>query len=133
MAKIVSPDKGKPIDTYRDEKIATEWQKQAFDSIKGIIEEAYPAVKASIKWSQPVWESAEGPMIFLRSASKHLSLGFWRGAEMEDPHGLLEGDGDRMKHIKFKALADVDAEVVRGYVQQAVALNAQKGDPTKGK
>jgi hypothetical protein len=122
MAKSVHPDKGKNILTYREEKIGTEWQRSAFDQLSAIIMEACPTAKASIKWAQPVWESAEGPMIFLRSAAKHLTLGFWRGAEMEDATGVLEGDGDRMKHLKFKSLEG-----------QAVALNAQKGDPTKAK
>jgi hypothetical protein len=133
MAMTARPDKGKPIVAYRDEKIASAWQREAFDRINGIINDVVPNVKSSIKWAQPVWESPEGPIIFLRSATKHLTLGFWRGAEMDDPHGVLEGDGDRMKHIKFKAIEDVDAEVVRSYVLQAVALNASKGDPTKGK
>jgi hypothetical protein len=133
MAKLISPDKGKNIITYRDEKIGTEWQRSAFDQLNAIIMEACPTAKASIKWAQPVWESAEGPMIFLRSAAKHLTLGFWRGAELADPTGILEGDGDRMKHLKFKSLDGLDAALIEGFVRQAVALNAQKGDPTKGK
>lgn len=133
MAKSISPDKGKSIAWYREEKIAEGWQRAAFDILNGIIMEACPTAKASIKWSQPVWESAQGPMIFLRSAAKHLTLGFWRGAEMTDPTGVLEGEGDRMKHLKFKSLDAIDPVFVAGFVQQAIALNAQKGDPTKGK
>jgi hypothetical protein len=133
MAKTVSPEKGKSIDWYREEKIGSEWQKSAFDQLNGMIHEAYPNVKSSIKWSQPVWESAEGPMIYLRSSSKHLTLGFWRGAEFDDPTGVLEGEGDRMKHLKFKSLEEIDPELVSGFLKQAIAQNAKKGDPTKGK
>ncbi len=133
MAKSVSPDKGKSILTYRDEKIGTEWQRSAFDQLSAIIMEACPTAKASIKWAQPIWESAEGSMIYMRSAAKHLTLGFWRGAEIEDATGILEGDGERMKHLKFKSLEEIDIALVEGFVRQAVALNAQKGDPTKGK
>lgn len=133
MAKAVSPDKGKSLSWYRDAKVASEWQKNLLDRANALIEETCPAVKASIKWSQPVWETQEGPLAFFRSASKHATLGFWRGAELSDPDGLLEGDGDRMKHLKFKSEADFDVELVRRLVIEAVALNAQKGDPTKGK
>ncbi len=130
MAKTVSPDKGKSIESYRDEKIASEWQRTALDQIHALIMTVLPSTKASIKWAQPVWESPEGPMIFLRSASKHLTLGFWRGAELEDATGVLEGDGDRMKHVKFKSLEGLDLALVEGFVRQAIALNAQKGNPT---
>ncbi len=133
MAKSVSPDKGKSIDSYRDEKIGSAWQRTAFDQICGIIAEVHPTAKSSIKWAQPVWESTEGPMIFFRSAAKHVTLGFWRGAEFQDPTGVLEGEADRMKHLKIKSLEQMDTELITGFVQQAVALNLQKGDPTKGK
>lgn len=133
MAKTVNPDKGKSIDTYRAEKITSPWQQAAFDQIKAIIEETYPAIRASIKWAQPVWETAEGPVMYARSSAKHFTLGFWRGAEMQDPTAVLEGEGDRMKHLKFKSLDDVNVELIRGFVTQAVALNARLGDPTKGK
>ena len=133
MAKSERPDKGKSIDTYRDEKIGAEWQRAAFDQICAIIAEGCPTARSSIKWAQPVWESVEGPMIFFRSTAKHVTLGFWRGAEFQDPGGVLEGDGDRMKHLKIKSLEQLDADLVTGFVRQAVALNAQKGDPTKGK
>lgn len=133
MAKAVSPDKGKSLAWYRDEKVAADWQRQVLDQANQVIEEACPAVRSSIKWSQPVWETPEGPLAFFRSAAKHATLGFWRGAELTDPEGVLEGEGDRMKHLKFKAGADFDAARVRRFVLEAVALNAQKGDPTKGK
>lgn len=132
MAKTVNPDKGKDVLWYRDEKLASEWQKQAFDQIQGVILDTYPNAKSGIKWAQPVWETQEGPMAFFRGSAKHVTLGFWRGAEMQDTRGLLEGEGDRMKHLKFKRLEDVDVALISDYVQQAVRLNAEKGNPTKG-
>jgi hypothetical protein len=133
MAKAVSPDRGKNILWYREEKLTSEWQRAVLDQLNGVILELYPLAKASIKWSQPVWETAEGPMLYLRGSAKHVTLGFWRGAELEDPQGLLEGEGDRMKHLKFKRPEDVDLAVVREFIQQAIRLNSHKGDPTKGK
>lgn len=132
MAKTVSPDKGKEIGWYRDEKLSVDWQRECLDRFDGLVREMCPDVRASIKWSQPVWETKEGPMCFFRGASKHVTFGFWRGAEMEDPSGLLEGEGDRMKHLKIKSAEAMDADLIRGYLRQAIDLNARKGDPTKG-
>jgi hypothetical protein len=133
MAKTINPDKGKSLSWYRDEKLTVAWQQALLDRANEIILEAYPAATSSIKWAQPVWETAEGPMAFFKGSAKHVTLGFWRGAELLDPDGVLEGEGDRMKHLKFKSEEAFDAERVRGFVLQAVALNARKGDPTKGK
>ena len=58
-----------------------------------------------------------------------MNVGFWRGAELDDPDGALIGEGDRMKHITLRSLADLDADRLAGWVRQAVALNAEKGNP----
>jgi hypothetical protein len=32
----------------------------------------------------------------------HVNVGFFRGAELADPHGLMEGGGKLMRHVKLK-------------------------------
>jgi len=32
----------------------------------------------------------------------HVNVGFFRGAEIADPHGLLEGTGKLMRHVKLR-------------------------------
>jgi hypothetical protein len=32
----------------------------------------------------------------------HVNVGFFRGAEIADPHGLLEGNGKLMRHVKLR-------------------------------
>jgi hypothetical protein len=38
-------------------------------------------------------------------------VGFFLGAELDDPAALLEGNGRRMRHVKIKPGANVDADV----------------------
>jgi hypothetical protein len=52
---------------------------------------------------------------------------------MSDPKGLLEGDGDKMRHIKIRALGDIKKGAITALVKQAVKLNREKGNPTRGK
>jgi hypothetical protein len=44
---------------------------------------------------------------------------------------MLEGDGDRMKHIKLKTVKDVNRAAFTDFVKQAIKLNRELGDPTK--
>jgi hypothetical protein len=60
-----------------------------------------------------------------------VSFGFWRGAELDDPDGHLEGEGDRMRHLKITGAADLKALPIEGFVKQAIALNGANGDPTR--
>jgi len=39
----------------------------------------------------------------------HVNVGFFRGAEIADPHGILEGDGKFMRHVKLRPEHGVDS------------------------
>jgi hypothetical protein len=60
-----------------------------------------------------------------------VNLGFWRGAAMTDPAGLLSGKNERMKHIKITKPAQVERPAFVALVREAVRLNDEHGDPTR--
>ena len=39
----------------------------------------------------------------------HVNVGFFRGADLPDPHGLLEGKGRFMRHVQIRLDREVDA------------------------
>jgi hypothetical protein len=129
-AKKVSPLKGTNVDDWA--KKLNGWQADALRIIRALVARHAPDATLVMKWGQPVWEQ-NGPFAWLKPAAKHVSFGFWRGAEMNDPDGHLEGDGDRMRHLKVTSAADLKSLPIEGFVKQAVALNDDKGDPTKRK
>jgi hypothetical protein len=49
----------------------------------------------------------------------HANLQFTHGIDLADPHGLLEGTGERMRHIKIKALSDLNRMEIREFLRQA--------------
>ena len=51
----------------------------------------------------------------------HVNVGFFRGAELDDPAGLLEGSGRFMRHVKLKPGRDVDAEALATLIEAAYA------------
>lgn len=99
-------------------------------ALHAVVKKAAPKAEEAIKWAQPVY-SHNGPMIFIKAHSKHVNIGFWRGAQMKDAKGLLTGDGDRMRHVKVGALKEINKAALADFVKQAAALNAKHGDPTK--
>ncbi len=52
-----------------------------------------------------------------------VSLFFTRGAELDDPRGLLRGSGNRMRHIVLESAATLDRAPVRALVREAVATH----------
>jgi hypothetical protein len=51
----------------------------------------------------------------------HANVGFFHGAEVEDPKGLLQGSGRRMRHVKLKPGADVDPGALDALIRAAYA------------
>jgi hypothetical protein len=49
----------------------------------------------------------------------HVNVGFFRGAEIADPKGLLEGTGRFMRHVKLRPGGDIDAAALVKLVETA--------------
>ena len=49
----------------------------------------------------------------------HVNVGFFRGAEIVDPHRILEGAGKFMRHVKLNSSRDVDAAALRKLIETA--------------
>ena len=58
-----------------------------------------------------------------------VNIGFWRGVQLDDPAGILEGEGDRMKHLTLREGDEVQADELSAFVRQAVELNRELGSP----
>ncbi len=59
---------------------------------------------------------------YLWPGKNHVTLGFFFGTDLDDPKGLLEGVGKRMRHVKLKSLEEASSEAVRYLVRQASTL-----------
>jgi hypothetical protein len=51
----------------------------------------------------------------------HVNVGFFHGAVLPDPAGLLEGTGKRMRHVKVRPDADVDAAALNALIAASYA------------
>jgi hypothetical protein len=51
----------------------------------------------------------------------HVNVGFFQGARLHDPKGLLEGSGKRMRHVKLKAGVAIDESALHKLIEDAYA------------
>ena len=56
----------------------------------------------------PVACVGDAPFGYVNVFRAHVNVGFFLGAELEDPAGLLEGSGRRMRHVKVRPGADLN-------------------------
>ena len=108
-----------------------DWQGEIVSGVRNLILDLYPDVKESIKWAQPVFEH-HGPFAYIKAFNMAVNFGFWRGAELDDPQVLLQGSGEKMRHLKLKTNSDINDHDLMAFIRQAYQLNEIEGDPTKG-
>jgi hypothetical protein len=56
---------------------------------------------------------------YVNAFNAHVNVGFFRGAEIADPEGLLEGTGKFMRHVKLGRDRAVDAAALLRLIETA--------------
>lgn len=62
---------------------------------------------------------ADAAFAYVDAFTAHVNVGFFRGAELADPRGLLEGSGKFMRHVKIRPGSDVDAAALAALIEAA--------------
>src|SRR5688572_14106700 len=52
---------------------------------------------------------ADAAFAYVNAFNDHVNVGFFRGAELSDPNGLLKGTGKCIRHVKLRPDRQVDA------------------------
>lgn len=74
---------------------------------------------------QPTACVGDAAFAYVDAFRAHVNVGFFRGAEIADPDGLLEGVGKFMRHVKLGPARDVDTTALRKLIQ--IAYTDMKG------
>jgi hypothetical protein len=67
----------------------------------------------------PVACVEDAPFGYVNSFKSHVNVGFFHGAVLEDPAGLLEGSGKRMRHVKLNPSREIDAAALGDLIDAA--------------
>lgn len=62
---------------------------------------------------------ADAAFAYVNAFKAHVNVGFFRGAELSDPNGLLEGTGKFMRHVKLRREGEVDATALLKLIDTA--------------
>lgn len=56
---------------------------------------------------------------YVNAFKAHVNVGFFQGASLDDPAGLLEGSGKRMRHVKVRWGQRVDEAALTALIEAA--------------
>ena len=107
------------IDTWLDSRppelgaIARLWferMRECGDDVRELLHDGHPTAC--------VGEAAFG---YVNVFTAHVNVGFFLGAHLADPAGLLEGAGKNMRHVKLRPGAAVDRAALAALIEAAYA------------
>jgi hypothetical protein len=64
---------------------------------------------------------ADAAFAYVDAFTAHVNVGFFNGAALADPAGLLEGTGKYMRHVKLKPGENIDREALASLIESAYA------------
>jgi hypothetical protein len=75
-------------------------------------------------WGIPTFETKD-PFCFYMVGKNHVTFGFHYGTSLKDPEGLLEGTGKNIRHVKLRAVEDLERKGLKGLVLAAARLKGK--------
>jgi hypothetical protein len=93
---------------------------------RGLIYAVLPQVVEIVWTTQKIAGYGTGPkkmsehFSWIAPAKKHITFGFYYGAELPDPEKLLEGTGKLLRHVKIKSSDDLKKPAVRQLLEVAI-------------
>ena len=82
-------------------------------------------LEEAIKWGKPCFMFEGSNVAILQPFKEHCALLFFKGALLEDSHGLLRSQGKNTQsalRLEFTDSSQIKKTVLRSYVKQAIAV-----------
>lgn len=91
-------------------------------SLRAIVFKASPEIIEEVKWSKPSY-AQNGLVCYLATAKKYVNLGFYKGSDLSDKEGVLQGTGKQMRHVQVKKIEDIKPDLFISMIQEAIEIN----------
>jgi hypothetical protein len=116
-----------PGGVKRDPAIET-WFTEQPDELAAIARRWFDVMRACghdlrelIHDDQPTACVGDAAFGYVDAFTAHVNVGFFRGAELDDPAGLLEGTGKFMRHVKVRPDRPLDSSALKTLIETAYA------------
>ena len=104
-----------------------DWRGTLLARLRQLILEADGAMVEEWKWDTPVW-SHQGNVVAAGAFKDHVKLNFFKGAALQDPHGLFNAglDAKATRAIDIHEGDTIDEGALQELIRAAVAQNTSK-------
>jgi len=89
-------------------------------ALRESVREAAPELREEIVMGIPTY-SLQGFVCYIAPYTRHVNLGFHRGAHFPNPPSILEGTGKGLRHVKVRSPEEARSPVLWSLVRTAIA------------
>jgi len=111
------------FDAYLEDQSAK--NQKVIRALRRFVKRVAPALSETVKWGNGCWVGNKGPVAYVYADSDHVQFGFFRGASLKDPKGLLQGKGQYVRHAKVRRTAEIDERAFAALLKQAAGSRAR--------
>jgi hypothetical protein len=96
-------------------------------ALRAVVLEVHPDTVEVVRLGERAATYGVGPKkmsegyTYVMPQSSWVNLGFYHGAALADPDGLLEGTGADMRHVKVRSVEEAESPAVRALIEAALA------------
>ena len=105
------------FDDYLDDQPAK--NRALIRALRKFVKRVEPGLVESVKWGNGCWLKGKEPESYVYSAPDYVQFGFIRGSALKDPRGLLQGNGQYVRHVKVRKASDIDEDAFKALLRQA--------------
>jgi hypothetical protein len=107
-----------------------DWRGKTVSRLRTLIRAASLDLVEEWKWRTPVW-SYQGNVLAVGAFQDHVKLNFFKGASLDDPHGLFNAglDAKATRAIDLYEGDRLDEAAIKDLIRAAVALNRKPAKP----
>jgi hypothetical protein len=103
---------------YRDQ---TPKARAILRALRRFVAAAAPRLVEAVKWGNGCWLLGDTPICFAHVEPDHVQFGFFYGARLIDPSGLLHGSAKYVRHLKLHKPSDLEEAAFKALLKQAQA------------
>jgi len=101
----------------RARRLARQLRKLVARVMPGVVEVPWPRMRIASYGVGP--KKMTEHFCYISTQKDDVNLGFYYGAELLDPDGLLEGTGKRLRHVKIREAAAIRSPALRKLLKAA--------------
>ena len=118
------PDSNRDLITGWLESVRPE-HRELLSGLHDLIVDVEPGFEIALKWGKPAYSLNGEMFMYIADQSKYVQLGFYNGAQMNDKHGIIEGTGKRLRHIKVHELNDELTSQIADAVRESLRAGSE--------